>query len=113
MSELTNLHTAPLTVTDENGKRITIPVGHSVLVEGDFGDHLFHQAGMMRVEILDIPSADTDDKDIGALREEYETLIGKKAPSAAKAAALQKAIAEKREEIEQASRSENVDNPSD
>lgn len=112
MSELTNLHTAPLTVTDENGKRITIPVGHSVLVDGDFINHLFHQAGMMRVEVLDTPDADTDDKDIGALREEYETLMGKKAPSAAKAAALQKAIAEKRKEIEQASRSENTDNPS-
>ncbi|MCC8375890.1 hypothetical protein CKY10_01430 [Photorhabdus sp. HUG-39] len=114
MNELTNLHTAPLTVTDENGKRITIPVGHSVLVlvNGDFIDHLFHQAGMMRVEVLDTPDADTDDKDIGALREEYETLMGKKAPSAAKAAALQKAIAEKRKEIEQASRPENTDNPS-
>uniref|UniRef100_UPI0036DF5D5F hypothetical protein n=1 Tax=Photorhabdus sp. RM322S TaxID=3342825 RepID=UPI0036DF5D5F len=113
MNELTNLHTSPLTVTDASGKRVTIAVGHSVLVEGNFVDHLFHQAGMMRVEILDIPGADTDDKDIGALREEYETLMGKKAPSAAKAAALQKAIAEKREEIEQASRSENADNPSD
>ncbi|RAW93965.1 MULTISPECIES: hypothetical protein [unclassified Photorhabdus] len=110
MNELTNLHTAPLTVTDASGKRVTIAVGHSILVDGDFVDHLFHQAGMMRVETLDIP--DTDDKDIGALREEYETLIGKKAPSAAKAAALRKAIAEKREEIDQASRSENAENPS-
>ncbi|MDB6366742.1 hypothetical protein PH242_03340 [Photorhabdus bodei] len=111
MNELTNLHTAPLTVTDKNGKRITIPVGHSVLVDGDFIDHLFHQAGMMRVEVLDTP--DADDKDIGALREEYETLIGKKAPAAAKASTLQKAIDDKREEIQQASRSENADNPSD
>ncbi len=113
MNELTNLHTSQIIVTDKNGKRITIPVGHSVLVDGDFVDHLFHQAGMMRVDVLDTHDADTDDKDIGALREEYETLMGKKAPSAAKAAALQKVIAEKREEIEQASRSENADNPSD
>ncbi|WP_246593301.1 hypothetical protein [Photorhabdus akhurstii] len=113
MNELTNLHTSPLTVTDANGKRITIHVGHSVLVDGDFIDHLFHQAGMMRVEVLDTHDADTDDKDIGALREEYETLIGKKAPAAAKASTLQKAIDDKREEIQQASRSENADNPSD
>ncbi|WP_261006310.1 hypothetical protein [Yersinia enterocolitica] len=42
MFKLTNLHTSPLTVTDdETGQRITVAVGHSAAVNGDFTRHLF------------------------------------------------------------------------
>ncbi|CNK96447.1 MULTISPECIES: hypothetical protein [Yersinia] len=103
MFELTNLHTSPLTVTDdETGQRITIAVGHSAAVNGDFTRHLFTQAGMMRAEQFDAPlneHADDSELDIIAVRDEYETLFGKKAPSAAKASTLQKAIDTKKVEL--------------
>ena len=82
MFELTNLHTSPLTVTDEEtGQRITIAVGHSAAVNGDFADHLFTQAGMMRAEQFDAPlnrHIDDSELDITAVRDEYENLFGKK-----------------------------------
>ncbi|WP_432330473.1 hypothetical protein [Yersinia enterocolitica] len=84
MFKLTNLHTSPLTVTDdETGQRITVAVGHSAAVNGDFTRHLFTQAGMMRAEQFDAPlneHADDSELDIIAVRDEYETLFGKKSP---------------------------------
>ncbi|EKN4908394.1 TPA: hypothetical protein U5D73_000706 [Yersinia enterocolitica] len=125
MFELTNLHTSPLTVTDEEtGQRITIAVGHSAVVNGDFTRHLFTQAGMMRAERFDDPldeHADDSELDITAVRDEYENLFGKKAPSAAKAPTLQKAIDSKKAELIQSDTTEpetsaedtdNIDDPS-
>ncbi|HEN3641354.1 TPA: hypothetical protein U5E29_001581 [Yersinia enterocolitica] len=125
MFELTNLHTSPLTVTDEKtGQRITIAVGHSAVVNGDFTRHLFTQAGMMRAEQFDAPLnryIDDSELDITAVRDEYENLFGKKAPSAAKAPTLQKAIDSKKAELAQndvtepetpADETDNIDNPS-
>ena len=125
MFELTNLHTSPLTVTDDKtDQRITIAVGHSAVVNGDFTRHLFTQAGMMRAERFDEPldeHADDSELDITAVRDEYETLFGKKAPSAAKAITLQKAIDSKKAELAQNDITESkiqsdetdaIDNPS-
>lgn len=101
MAELFNLHTAPLTVTDGvTGKRITIQRGHSALVSGDFRDHLFVKAKLLRAEHDESDEALTQQNasetavDIAALRTRYEEVLGKKAPSAAKAETLQKAIDE-------------------
>ncbi|HEN3478809.1 TPA: hypothetical protein U5D84_000413 [Yersinia enterocolitica] len=125
MFELTNLHTSPLTVTDEKtDQRVTIAVGHSAVVNGNFTRHLFTQAGMMRAEQFDAPlneHADDSGLDITAVRDEYEALFGKKAPSAAKALTLQKAIDSKKAELAQndvtepetpADETDNIDNPS-
>ncbi|QDW33642.1 hypothetical protein FFE93_011600 [Yersinia sp. KBS0713] len=125
MFELTNLHTSPLTVTDEEtGQRITIAVGHSAAVNGNFTRHLFTQAGMMRAEQFDAPlnrHIDDSELDITAVRDEYENLFGKKAPSAAKAPTLQKAIDSKKAELVQSDTTEpetsaddtdNIDDPS-
>ncbi|EOV4129034.1 hypothetical protein ACONXG_000490 [Yersinia enterocolitica] len=125
MFELTNLHTSPLTVTDEKtDQRVTIAVGHSAVVNGNFTRHLFTQAGMMRAEQFDEPlneHGDDNGLDITAVRDEYEALFGKKAPSAAKAPTLQKAIDSKKAELGQSDTTEpetsaddtdNIDNPS-
>ncbi|AHM74337.1 hypothetical protein [Yersinia hibernica] len=125
MFELTNLHTSPLTVTDDKtDQRVTIAVGHSAVVNGDFTRHLFTQAGMMRAEQFDEPlneHGDDNGLDITAVRDEYEALFGKKAPSAAKAPTLQKAIDSKKAELVQSDTTEpetpaddtdNIDNPS-
>lgn len=125
MFELTNLHTSPLTVTDEKtDQRVTIAVGHSAVVNGNFIRHLFTQAGMMRAEQFDEPlneHGDDNGLDITAVRDEYENLFGKKAPSAAKALTLQKAIDSKKAELAQndvtepetpADETDNIDNPS-
>ncbi|MBN3343969.1 hypothetical protein H5A44_16190, partial [Pectobacterium brasiliense] len=58
MAELFNNHTAPVTVTDAEGQRITIQRGHSALVSGDFRNHLFVTAGMIHAE------HDDDDKPV-------------------------------------------------
>ncbi|PWC10667.1 hypothetical protein B4923_16230 [Brenneria roseae subsp. americana] len=103
MAELFNIHTAPVTVTDAaTGLRITIQRGHSALVQGDFRNHLFVKSGLIRAEHDEIDEAlaqqsekeDEKETDITKLREQYEQLLGKKAPSAAKAETLQKAIDE-------------------
>ncbi|AYH00854.1 hypothetical protein C5E26_07825 [Pectobacterium parmentieri] len=106
MAELFNTHTAPVTVTDAaTGQRITIQRGHSALVSGDFRNHLFVTAGMIRAEHDESdtkpPQANKPDSggdggelDKTVLREQYESLLGKKAPSAASAETLQKAIDE-------------------
>ncbi|MDA5483116.1 hypothetical protein PGS49_21080 [Yersinia intermedia] len=125
MFELTNLHTSPLTVTDEKtGLRITISVGHSAVVNGNFTRHLFSLSGMMRAEPFDEPlneQVDDSGLDITAVRDEYEALFGKKAPSAAKAITLQKAIDSKKAELAKNDTTElktsvgdtdNIDNPS-
>ncbi|WP_226376083.1 hypothetical protein [Pectobacterium quasiaquaticum] len=135
MAELFNKHTAPVTVTDAvTRQRITIPCGHSALVAGDFRNHLFVTAGMIRAEHDDDDKpvvttvttsgvsveeleetiaalraqidagagaggdgADLLDKD--ALRDQYEELFGERAPSAAGAKTLKKAIDERLAEI--------------
>ncbi|GKV75526.1 hypothetical protein PEC106568_07000 [Pectobacterium carotovorum subsp. carotovorum] len=137
MAELFNKHTAPVTVTDADGQRITIQRGHSALVSGDFRNHLFVKSGMIRAEHDDDgkpvvttvttsgvsveelektiaalraqidagaggaggagDGADLLDKD--ALRDQYEELFGEKAPSAASAKTLKKAIDERLAEI--------------
>ncbi|MBN3046515.1 hypothetical protein H5A27_06115 [Pectobacterium brasiliense] len=132
MAELFNKHTAPVTVTDAvTGQRITIPCEHSALVAGDFRNHLFVTAGMIRAEHDDDDKpivttvttsgvsveeleetiaalraqidagagggADPLDKD--ALRDQYEELFGERAPSAAGAKTLKKAIDERLAEI--------------
>ncbi|WP_145585488.1 hypothetical protein [Yersinia rochesterensis] len=125
MFELTNLHSSPLTVTDEKtDQRITIAVGHSAVVNGNFTRHLFTQAGMMCAEQFDEPlneHGDDSGLDITAVRDEYEALFGKKAPSAAKAPTLQKAIDSKKAELVQSDTTEpetsaddtdNIDDPS-
>ncbi|BET62860.1 MULTISPECIES: hypothetical protein [Yersinia pseudotuberculosis complex] len=126
MFELTNLYTSPLTVTDEKtGQRITIAVGHSVVVNGDFTNHLFTQAGMMTADQFDESPNDRSDGNevtITDIRDEYEALFGKKAPSAAKAETLQKAIETKKAKLAAANKTEpnpppnnadNVNNPSE
>ncbi|MBG6243632.1 MAG: hypothetical protein EKE20_18420 [Candidatus Symbiopectobacterium sp. Dall1.0] len=103
MAELFNMHTAPVTVTDAvTGQRITIQRGHSTLVSGDFREHLFVKSGMIRAEhdeadIKPLLASKPDsgvEPDKNALREQYEALLGKRAPSAASAETLQKAIDE-------------------
>ncbi|MFE8049306.1 hypothetical protein [Brenneria goodwinii] len=103
MAELFNTHTAPVTVTDAvTGQRVTIPRGHSALVEGDFRNHLFVKSGLIRAEHDEEDEAlaqqqkqeGEKEPDITILREQYEQLLGKRAPSAAKAETLQKAIDE-------------------
>ena len=44
--------------------------------------------------MAEVATDDATDTDIAALRAQYEALLGKKAPSAAKAATLQKAVDE-------------------
>ncbi len=106
MAELFNIHTAPVTVTDAvTGHRVTIPRGHSALVSGDFREHLFVKSGVIRAEHDEVDikpllaskpdsGGDGGELDKNALREQYESLLGKKAPSAASAETLQKAIDE-------------------
>lgn len=94
MAELFNVHTAPVIVTDAaTGQRITIQNGFSALVTGDFREHLLVKSGLIRAEHDESDIATThQESDIATLRQEYEQVLGKKAPSAAKAETLKKAI---------------------
>ncbi|WJV61005.1 hypothetical protein PCO87_13840 [Pectobacteriaceae bacterium C52] len=96
MQKVTNKSSAPVVVTDAKGKRHTIAPGLIFKLEGDFTDHLFAKRGWISVIEVETERVSTDaiETDITTLREQYELLIGKKSPSAAKAATLQKAINE-------------------
>jgi hypothetical protein len=92
MAVITNLHSAPITLTDQKtGERVTIPPAQTKLIYGDFSAHLFTLEKMMLADENDTDT-DGDGVDVAGLRNEYESLFGKKAPSAMKAPSLQKAI---------------------
>ena len=95
MAELMNWTNAPIVVTDEHGKRHTIPSMGEATIDGDFSNHPYVKSGDLSLDgAVVAPTAEFAPKgdELQQLRTRYQSIFGKPAPSAAKAETLRKRI---------------------